>query len=96
MLGFTWYCVGALSVGAVWVMLELSKRYELSVLAWALALGGVATTLFAVAWTAGSIVEGEPQAAAMGATIFGGLGIANVALTWRLLIAPSPRRQPPQ
>ncbi len=93
MLGFTWYCVGALSVGAVWVMLELSKRYELSVLAWALALGGVATVLFGVAWTAGSIVEGEPQAAAMGAMIFGGLGAAIVALTWRRLIAPSPRRQ---
>lgn len=88
MLGLTWFCVGALSVASVWVMIEVAKRYEVSRLAWTGALGGIATVLFGVAWTVGSIVEGEPQAAALGAMMFGGMGVAIVALTARLLIKP--------
>ena len=73
-------------------MIGLSKRHELSLLAWVGALGGVGLVLFGIAWTVASIFEGEPQAAAMGAMTFGGLGVATLALTWRLLIAPAPKR----
>ena len=88
MLGFMWFCVGALAVGAVWGMVELAKRFQLNALAWAGGLGGVGTLLFAIAWTVGSVVEGEGQAAALGAMMFGAAGVAIVALTARMLIKP--------
>ena len=91
-MGLMWFSVGTLAVGAVWGMIELSKRHELGPLAWMGALGGVGVVLFGIAWTVASIFEGEPQAAALGAMTFGGLGVAILALTWRLLIAPAPSR----
>ena len=90
-MGLMWFSVGALAVGAVWGMIELSKRHELSPLAWVGALGGMGLVLFGIAWAGSSFHEGVPASSAMGLMVFCGPGIVAMTLAWRFWVAPGLR-----
>lgn len=65
------FALGALSVLFCGGLLRLQKRYALK---WpAVALGGCGAflLLFCIAWSASSLLEGEPQAANLGLLVFG-------------------------
>ena len=91
-MGLMWFALGVLVGLSVFVAVELHKRIVIDWRGWAgLALGEL-MVLFSIAWSVGAMFEGEPRAASMGLMLFGGPGIAILALTGRLLIAPAPRR----
>jgi len=91
-MGLMWFAVGLIvglsALGAV----ELQKRFRVDWRGWA-GLGiGIGLVLFCIAWSVAALAEGEPRAASMGLMLFGGPGVAVLALTFRLLVAPSARR----
>jgi hypothetical protein len=91
-MGLMWFTVGLIVGLSVYGAVELNRHFRLDWRGWSgLALGGL-TVLFCIAWSVASLAEGEPRAASMGLMIFGGGGVAILALTWRLLVAPSERR----
>jgi hypothetical protein len=48
--------------------------------------------LFCIAWSVAAVAEGEARAASMGLMLFGGPGVAVLALSFRLLVAPTARQ----
>ena len=52
------------------LLVALSKRYRLNWIAWGGMGLGMALILFCIAWSAGSVLEGVPRAAAMGVVFF--------------------------
>jgi hypothetical protein len=91
MMGLMWFLLGLIVGLTVYGVSELQKRFLLDWRGWTgLALGEL-TVLFCIAWSVAALAEGEPQAASMGLMMFGGAGVAILALTWRLLVAPSAR-----
>jgi hypothetical protein len=90
-MGLMWFAVGLIvglsALGAV----ELQKRFRVDWRGWAGLGTGVALVLFCVAWSVASLAEGEPRAASMGLMLFGGSGVAVLALSFRLLVAPAAR-----
>ena len=90
-MALMWFTVGLLTGLSLFAAVELRKRFRLDWRGWAgLATGGLAL-LFCIAWTAAALAEGEPRAASMGLMVFGASGVAVLALTWRLLVAPARR-----
>lgn len=91
-MGLMWFAVGLLvglsALGAV----ELQKRFRVDWRGWAGLGTGIVLVLFCVAWSVASMAEGEPRAASMGLLLFGAPGVAVLALTFRLLVAPAARR----
>jgi hypothetical protein len=90
-MGLMWFAVGLIvglsALGAV----ELQKRFRVDWRGWAgLALGEV-MLLFCIAWSVAAVAEGEARAASMGLMLFGGPGVAVLALSFRLLVAPTAR-----
>lgn len=92
-MALMWFAVGLLVGLSVFGALELYKRFEIDWRGWAgLALGEV-QVLLCIAWFFAALAEGEPRAANMGLMLFGGSGVAILALTWRLLVAPTRRSE---
>ena len=90
-MGLMWFAVGLIvglsALGAV----ELQKRFRVDWRGWT-GLGiGIVLVLFCIAWSVAALAEGEPRAASMGLLLFGGAGVAVLALTFRLLVAPAAR-----
>ena len=91
-MGLMWFTLGLIvglsALGAV----ELRKHFRVDWRGWTGLAVGIVLVLFCIAWSVASLAEGEPQAASMGLLLFGGAGVAVLALTGRLLIAPAARR----
>ena len=91
-MALMWFTLGLLVGLSVFGASELHKRLVIDWRGWAgLALGEL-MVLFSIAWSIAAIFEGEPRAASMGLMVFGAPGVAVLALTARLLVAPAPRR----
>jgi hypothetical protein len=92
MMALMWFTLGLLVGLSVFVAVELNKRFAIDWRGWAgLALGEL-MVLFSIAWSVAAMFEGEPRAASMGLMIFGAPGVAVLALTARLFVAPAPQR----
>ena len=90
-MALMWFTVGLIAGLSVFGAVELDKRFVIDWRGWAgLALGEF-MVLFCIAWSVAATFEGEPRAASMGLMVFGAPGIAVLALTAHLLVAPSPR-----
>ncbi len=91
-MGLMWFVEGMLVVLAGFAMWTLSRHYPIDWKAWVGMIVGSLLVLFALAWTAASFAEGEPQSGAMGILVFGVGGLIVFALTWRLAIQPAMNR----
>ena len=88
-MGLMWFAVGLIVGLSALGAIELQKHFRVDWRGWAgLALGEV-MLLFCIAWSVAAVAEGEPRAASMGLLLFGGPGVAVLALTFRLLVAPT-------
>ena len=65
------FVLGALSVLLCGGLVRLRTKFNLKWPAMALAGCGAFLLLFCVAWSASSVLEGEPQAANLGLLVFG-------------------------
>jgi hypothetical protein len=92
-MGLMWFTLGLLLGLSAFGSVELHKRFRIDWRGWAGLILGELAVLFCIAWSVASMAEGEPRAASMGLMLFGGSGVAVLALTWRLLVAPA-RRTP--
>jgi hypothetical protein len=91
-MALMWFALGLLVGLSVFVAVELHKRFVIDWRGWAgLGLGEL-MVLFCIAWSVAAMFEGEPRAASMGLMVFGAPGVAVLALTARLFVAPAPRR----
>jgi hypothetical protein len=92
MMALMWFTLGLFVGLSVFAAVELNKRFVIDWRGWAgLALGEL-MVLFCIAWSVAAMFEGEPRAASMGLMVFGAPGVAVLALTTRLFVAPAPRR----
>ena len=91
-MGLMWFAVGLIVGLSALGAIELQKRFRVDWRGWAgLALGEV-MLLFCIAWSVAAVAEGEARAASMGLMLFGGPGVAVLALSFRLLVAPTARQ----
>jgi hypothetical protein len=65
------FALGALSVLFCWGLVHARKKYGLKCPVMILGGCGAFLLLFCIAWSASSILEGEPQAANLGLLVFG-------------------------
>jgi hypothetical protein len=91
MMALMWFSVGLIAGLSVLGAVELDKRFAVDWRGWAGLALGEGMVLFCIAWSVAAMFEGEPRAASMGGMVFGAPGVAVLALTARLRIAPSPR-----
>lgn len=91
-MGFIWTVVGLIAGLSVLAYIELAKRFQLDWRGWTGLLVGEFLILFCTAWSSASVAEGVPRSASMGVIMFGGVGLAVIILTWRLVIEPMQRR----
>jgi hypothetical protein len=91
-MALMWFSVGLIAGLSVFGAVELHKRFVIDWRGWAgLALGEM-MVLLSIAWSVAATFEGEARAASMGLLVFGAPGVAVLALTARLFVAPAPRR----
>jgi hypothetical protein len=83
-----WFVVGAVAGLTPLAAVELGRRFRIDWSGWLGLAAGEAAILFCVAWSAASVLEGEPRAASMGLITFGGAGLVILTLTARFLIKP--------
>lgn len=83
MMDFVWYMLGTLTGLAAIALWRFSRHYKLNVLAWSGLSVGIVLVLFSIAWAAGAILEGVPQAASMGLLLFGLGGIVLLTATMK-------------
>ena len=81
------FCLGVLTTLSVGALIYLNRAYHFDWKSWALSGTGVFLLIFCVAWSASSVLEGEPQAAALGLVFFGCPAMVFFLLTRRLVIA---------
>ena len=81
------FCLGVLTTLSVGALVYLSKRYHLDWKSRTMSGGGVFFLIFCVAWSVSSVLEGEPQAAALGLVFFGSPAIILFLLIRRIIVA---------
>ena len=91
-MGLMWFCVGFIVGVSVLVAKELHERFEIDWRGWAGLAAGELMVLLCIAWSVAAMAEGEPRAATMGLIVFGGPGVAVLALSTRLFVLPAARR----
>lgn len=82
-MGLMWFTIGFLVAVLAFGTFKLRKKGA----NWKTFLPGilgVLTFIFGLAWSISSVIEGEPQSAAMGLVFFGAPGILLVLLGYRL------------
>jgi len=65
------FILGALSTAGVIGLVYLHGRKPLNWKVWLSGIFGLFITVFTIAWSVSTILEGEPQAASMGLIFFG-------------------------
>jgi hypothetical protein len=95
-MSFTWYLLGLLTTGSTIFLWHFSKRYQFNWLSWAGLSLGIVLTLFSIAWSVGSVLEGVPRAASMGLLLFGFSGIVILTLTARYTLTKRPAKPRPE
>jgi hypothetical protein len=83
-----WFILGIITMLAIQGMVYVSMVIKLKWYAIPILVTGVVLVLFGIAWAGSSFLEGYPQSAAMGLTLFGGTGLIVAVQAWRLLVAP--------
>ena len=81
---FFW--LGVLTTLSVGALFYLNRAYRFDWKSWSLCGMGVFLLIFCVAWSASSVLEGEPQAAALGLVFFGCPAVVFFLLAMRLVI----------
>ena len=81
---FFW--LGVLSTLAVVLMIYLHRTYGFDWKAWIMTGFGAFLFVFCVAWSVSSVLEGEPQAAALGLVFFGSPAIILFLLARRGIV----------
>ena len=81
---FFW--LGVLSTLAVVLMIYLNKTYGFDWKTWTMTGFGTFLFIFCVAWSVSSVLEGEPQAAALGLVFFGSPAIVLFLLARRSIV----------
>ena len=81
---FFW--LGAISALMIMGLVYLRKTYILKWHSMSLSILGIILTVFTIAWSVSSILEGEPQAANMGMLFFGLPVLIIFGITRRLVI----------
>lgn len=79
--------LGILTVVSIALLVKLSKSYRFNWIAWGGMGLGMVLILFCVAWSAGSVLEGVPRAAAMGVVFFAFPGIVLLTVTIKYIDA---------
>lgn len=85
MLAITWYMVGILAAGSVYMLMQLYQKYQLNWISLAGLGMGIGMILFCIAWSVGSVLEGVPRAASMGVVCFGLPGVALLTIMARMI-----------
>jgi len=81
---FFW--LGVISTLLTVALIKLNQMYNFKWYIWTLSITGAFLTIFTLAWTVSSILEGEPQAANMGLLVFGVPILLIFGVTRRLLL----------
>ena len=80
------FVLGILTMIGVAVLIRSNKSYNFNWGAWTFGILGAFLLVFTVAWSASSVIEGEPRAASMGMVFFGIPALIFLFLTRRLVI----------
>ena len=80
------FCLGVLTTVSVGALVYLHKAYRFDWKSWSLSGMGVFLFIFCVAWSVSSVLEGEPQAAALGLVFFGCPAVISFLLARRLVV----------
>lgn len=81
------FSLGVLTTLSVGALFYLHRAYHFDWKSWALSGTGVFFLIFCVAWSVSSVLEGEPQAAALGLVFFGCPALVLFLFTRRLVLA---------
>jgi Na+-translocating ferredoxin:NAD+ oxidoreductase RnfG subunit len=73
------------------LVITLSKHYQLNLIAWGGLIVGAFLVLFTIAWSVGSVLEGEPRAASMGVIFFAMPGIVLLTFILKYVDARLPK-----
>lgn len=79
------YFLGVMTLLLIFGLIRLNKKYTFQWFTWVLAITAVFLFVFTIAWSASSILEGEPRAANMGLLVFGAPVLIIFGITKRLL-----------
>jgi len=86
------YTLGVLSTLLVIVLIQLKKKYRLQWYTWFTSATAVFLSVFAIAWSVSSVLEGEVQAANMGLLFFGLPALILFGVTKKMLNVPKENR----
>jgi hypothetical protein len=92
MMELMWYVVGLLAGFSGYLIHSISKKYNLGIIGLSGLVVGIFLILFTVAWSVGSVLEGEPRAASMGLVFFAMPGIVILTFTGRRFLTASYRK----
>ena len=65
------YFLGVITTLLFLALIRLANKYYLQWYSWILAVSGISLSVFTIAWSVSSTLEGEPQSASMGLLLFG-------------------------
>jgi hypothetical protein len=83
-----WFALGIITMLAINGMVYTHMVLKLPLYAIPLLVVGVVFVLFGLAWGGSSLLEGYAQSSALGVSLFSGIGLLILVLTWRKLVAP--------
>lgn len=83
MLGLSWFVLGVLCALASFYLYRFYKTIHPNSMELAGLVTGASSIIFALAWGAGSVLEGEPRAASMGMLLFGLAGLVLLTVSFR-------------
>ena len=81
------FCLGVLTTLSAGALVYLNRSYHFDWKSWTMSGLGVFFLVFCVAWSVSSVLEGEPQAAALGLVFFGTPAIILFLLARRIIVA---------
>lgn len=80
------YLLGIFTALGAYIMLVYSKTYILRWSSWLIGVLTIILSLFTMAWSWSSILEGEPQAAGIGLIVFGIPSVIMVFITRKVIL----------
>jgi len=80
------FMLGFLTCLSMFAFFHIKANYKTNWKIWSTASLGVFLFIFCIAWSASSMLEGEPRAASMGMVVFGLPALILLGLSRRLLL----------